>query len=424
MTFVMIPRFLLLSLAAPAVAQFVANYDEGKVGTYSLPDPLVTQDGRRVTTARMWREVRRPEIVRLFESQVYGKSAPAPRSIEYEVVSSDATALGGKAIRRLVTIWPAAKKNAPQMHLLLYLPKNSKGRVPVFLGLNFTGNHTIDKDPGIPLAEVWSRGTRDTPPKKALAEESTRGVSIGRWPVEMILARGYAVATIYYGDIFPDHKDGLADSIIPHLYRAGQTAQAPDDWNAIGAWAYGLSRALDYLEKDRNVDARRVAVHGHSRLGKTSLWAGALDQRFALVISNDSGEGGAALARRNFGETVERINTAFPHWFNANFKKYNQDVAALPVDQHMLLALVAPRPLYVASAQDDQWADPRGEFLSAKAADPVYRLLGTDGFGAAEWPGVHQPVRTRIGYHIRAGKHDVTAYDWEQFLAFADMHLK
>lgn len=418
----MIP-ILLFCLALSAAAQPPgANYDESKAGSYTLPDPLVTNAGQRVTSADQWRKIRRPEILRLFEANVYGRGAPAPAKLEYEVVSTDRAALGGQAIRRLVTIWPAGKRPSPPMHLLLYLPAGAKGPVPVFLGLNFNGNHGVHKDPGIPMSTAWMRASRDNTVANNRATEASRGVESSRWPVELILSKGYGVATIYYGDIFPDHKDGRPDSIIPHLPApAGPEAES---WNAIGAWAFGLSRALDYLEKDRAVDAKRVAVLGHSRLGKTSLWAGALDQRFALVISNDSGEGGAALARRNFGETVERINTSFPHWFNANFKKFNRDVAALPVDQHMLLSLVAPRPVYVASAQEDQWADPRGEFLSAKAADPVYRLLGTDGLGAKEWPGIHQPVHTRIGYHIRAGKHDVTTYDWEQFIAFASKHLR
>lgn len=400
-----------LALALQAQGPAEANYDEAKVGAYTLPDPLRMADGRMVTDAAQWKRQRRPEIVRLFETEVYGRTAPRPARIEYEVVERDAPAFGGSAVRRQVTVWLA--KDHP-MRVLLYLPARRQRPVPVFLGMNFGGNAAVTTDPGVPLGKIWGR---EGGPAKTAPEES-RGREASRWQIEMVLSRGYGVASVYYGDAFPDHKDGRKDSFLPKVQQTGK----PDDWNAIGGWAWALSRALDYLEKDRDVDARRVAVWGHSRLGKTALWAGAMDERFAMVISNDSGEGGAALARRYFGETVRRINTAFPHWFADNFKQYNERVAELPVDQHMLLALVAPRPLYVASAVEDQWADPKGEFLAAKAAEPVYRLLGKPGLPAAEWPGIHQPAHGTIGYHIRAGKHDVTAYDWEQFLAFADQH--
>jgi hypothetical protein len=415
-------NWLVLSILATAAwAQAPqANYDEAKVGSYTLPDPLRLNSGQPVKDAETWRKKRRPEILRLFEETVYGRTPPT-RQIAYEVTSRVEGALGGQATRKLVTVWLAGK-SGPTMDLLLYLPASAKGRVPVFLGLNFSGNQGVHPDPAIPITKRWVRPQRNN--NQTQAGEDSRGVEASRWAVDLILSRGYGLATVYYGDLFPDHKDGLPDSIIPHLFKPGQTARAPEDWNAIGAWAYGLSRALDYLERDKEVDAKRVAVIGHSRLGKTALWAGAQDERFAMVISNNSGEGGASLARRNFGETVERINTVFPHWFNDIYKTYNHRVHELPVDQHMLIALIAPRPVYIASAQEDQWADPKGEFLAGKGADPVYRLLGTDGLGAAEWPAIHQPVMTRIGYHLRAGKHDVTRYDWEQFLNFADRHLR
>jgi len=375
------------------------------------------RSGQLVKDAKTWRQERRPEIYKLLEDQMFGRAPGRPqKKMTFELASIEKSAFGGKAVRKEVSIKTAGKT----LNLLLYLPSQTKGRVPVFLGLNFGGNHAISPEPGIKLATIWSRNGK-TPP--ATAPESSRGSTSSRWPIEMILAAGYGVASIYYCDIEPDYDGGLSNSVRQAYLKDGKTEFAAGGWGAIGAWAWGLSRAMDYLETDKAVDAKRVAVLGHSRLGKTALWAGAADERFAIVISNDSGEGGAAISRRMFGENVKNLNTSFPHWFCGNYKQYNDRVAELPFDSHMLIALIAPRPVYVASAEEDKWADPKGEFLAAVAASPVYRLYGKKGIESDAMPGIHQPVGDAVGYHIRAGKHDVTKYDWEQFIRFADRHF-
>ena len=379
------------------------NYDESKVPDFELPDPLVTLSGDAVVDDATWREVRRPEILGLFEQHVYGKSPERPEHVAFEVTSSVEDALDGKALRKEVTIWFQDEEQGPSMSLLMYLPK-SRGPVPAFLGLNFGGNHSISDDPGITLNTGWFRNRPDRGYVEHRATEQTRGSAASRWPIEMIVDRGYAVCTIYYGDIDPDFDDGFENGIHPLFDEETGDNRDPEVWGSIAAWAWGLSRGLDYLERDDDVDAARVAVLGHSRLGKTSLWAGAQDERFALVISNDSGCGGAALSRRRFGETVNRINTSFPHWFCDGFNQYNNNENALPVDQHMLIALMAPRPAYIASAVEDEWADPRGEFLSGFHATPVYRLFGKEGLEESSDPGVDEPRNSgSIGYHVRAG---------------------
>ncbi|MBN1441876.1 MAG: acetylxylan esterase [Planctomycetes bacterium] len=398
-------------------------YLEEKVPAYTLPDPLASADGTKVETAAQWKENRRGEILELFRKHVYGRAPSRPEGLSFEVVDKEAKALDGSATRKQVIVRFAAGRDEPAMEVLIYIPNGRRRPVPAFLGLNFQGNHSVHPDPGIRLGRSWMRPGRDGVVDNRATEKS-RGAARSRWPIEKILARGYGVATVYYGDIDPDFHDEFRNGVHPLFDDRSLERRPPDAWGSIAAWAWGLSRALDYLETDSDIDGRRIAVLGHSRLGKTALWAGASDERFALVISNNSGCGGAALSRRCFGETVERINRSFPHWFCENFKRYNGRESELPIDQHMLVALMAPRPVYIASADQDLWADPRGEFLSALHASPVYRLLGLEGLPAKEMPPLDRSVEGTIGYHVRSGGHDVKDYDWERYMDFADRHLR
>lgn len=410
---------ILIAFLLAALAVFAqhddANYDEAKVPRYTLPDPLLLANGKRVSDVKTWDRKRRPELLELFRREMYGRSPAKPAHMTFEIVAVDKLAIGGRAERKEVTVYFTGQKDGPKMNILIYLPAGATKPVPMFLGLNFDGNQTVDADAGIRLGAVWALKTH----VKQVASEASRGASAGEWQVEKILARRYGLATIYYGDIEPDFDGGMQYGV-----RSLYPAPGPDGWAAIGAWAWGLSRAMDYLETDPEVDAKRVALMGHSRLGKTALWAGAEDTRFAIVVSNCSGEGGAALSRRLFGEQPHNLNATFPHWFDGNYKKYNHRESDLPFDQHELIALIAPRPVYVATAAEDLWSDPKGQFLAAVAAGPVYELLRKKGLGTDQWPGVHQPIMHDIGYHHRAGKHDVTEYDWEQYLRFADMHFR
>ena len=418
----------LLAAVLNATQEPPGNYDEARVPAYTLPDPLVDAAGQRVTR-ETW-PARRRELLDLFAREVYGRTPAGLPALTTTVAEDDTPVAGGLAIRRQVVLATPGTPTTAGIHVLIYRPAAASGRVPVFLSLNFRGNHAVTDDPAILLGTAWLPDD-DPGVVDHRATDRARGTDAARWPLETILGHGYALVTAYYGDIYPDYTEGYETSFIARLARpatahrgAGAGDRGPDEWGAIGAWAWGLSRMLDYVETDPHLDATQVAVLGHSRLGKAALWAGAQDERFAMVISNESGCGGAALSKRVYGETVEAINRSFPHWFALNFRKYNGREADLPLDQHELLALVAPRPLYVASAVEDRWADPKGEFLALADADPVYALLGVAGLGTREMPAVDHPVGTGVRYHVRSGPHDVRPYDWEQYVVFAAARWK
>jgi hypothetical protein len=412
----------IIALAVVAISYstaqtFVSNTDESKVPPYTLPNPLQQANGNIITSSKQWNKLQRPYIYHLFEENVYGKFPKKTIPLKYFIREENSNALNGLAIRKQVRLYFHPADSSVYLDILLYLPKNAKKNVPVFTGLNFSGNQTVANDPEIFLTTSWV-SLRGKGALNNRATDSSRGVSASQWQIEEILKRGYGLATAYYGDLEPDNIDGFKTGIRTSLKNILKIKA--EEWSAMGAWAWGLGRIMDYLQQDKNVDAKKIAIMGFSRLGKAALWAAAGDQRFAMVISNESGEGGAALSKRWYGETVAIINQKFPHWFAAKYKTYGDSTALLPVDQHMLLALMAPRPLYVASAEGDQWSDPKGEFLGAKNADPVYALFNKKGLEVDSMPGLHQPVGTTIRYHYRAGKHDVLLYDWQQYLKFAD----
>jgi hypothetical protein len=415
---------VIVSMYPDAISQVKTqtNYDESKVTEFTLPDLLLSKTGMRITDSGSWNQIRRPEILSLFEENFYGKIPGILQMSTYIVIEGGNDALKGKAIRKQVIL--TFKNNGKELNvnILIYLPKNIK-KAPLFVGYNFGGNQTVANDPVIFMTSSWVSNNASLGIKDNKANEKTRGSSKSNWPLAKIISSGYGLATIYYGDVDPDKND-FTDGVHPLLYTANQTKPLPDEWGSITAWAWGLSRAMDYFEKDVNIDAKKVIVMGHSRLGKTALWAGALDQRFAIVISNNSGCGGAALSRRIYGETIKDMNTTFPHWLCGNCFKYNDNENALPVDQHMLIALIAPRPVYIASAVEDKWADPKGEYLSGYYASPVYELFGKQGLPSITMPELNQPIMNTIGYHIRSGVHNVTDFDWEQYIKFADKHLK
>ena len=400
------------------VAGIPVNYDESQVGTYTLPDPLVLANGKRVRDTKTWFQKRRPELLRLFEENQFGRSPDRPAGMSFDVFDKGTPALDGKALRRQVTVYFSSDKNGPKMDLLIYLPAAARKPVPLLLNLSFTANSSTVDDPGIKPGEVWGRDKKRVP--------ASQGRSFGRLHVAPLLAQGMGVATVYYGDIDPDFEGGISHGVRASYLKPGQKEPAAHEWGAIAAWAWGLSRALDYLETDHSVDAKRVAIFGVSRLGKTVLWAGAHDSRFALVIASCSGEGGAALSRRHYGETVKHLvaPTRYPYQFAANYQKYADHLDELPVDAHLLIALIAPRPVLLQTGDTDFWSDPKGEFLSAVAAGSVYRLLERQGLETDQMPAAGVPIMHTLAYYMHAGGHGTIPSDWDQFLKFLQLNLR
>ncbi len=385
-----------------------------------LPDPLVMLNGQRVSTKEQWFDKRRPELKELFQHYEYGY-LPAPRKITSRVDHEDRSAFGGKATLKEVSI-RFGPDEMPAIHLLLVVPNKRKDPAPAFVGMNFCGNHALVDDPKVRIPTTWMYpnhpGVKDN-----RASEAGRGKEKDVWALEQSIDRGYAVATFYNGDVDPDQKEVRA-GVQPHLEKMGLIKPGPTACATIAAWAWGIHRAVDYLVSDRDLDSKRIIVVGHSRLGKTALLAAAFDERIALAIPHQAGCGGTAPSRGKVGESVTKINTSFPYWFNGNFKKFNDRPEHLPFDQNCLAALVAPRPLLFSNAVEDTWANPDGQFEVLKAADPVYRFLGAGGLDAKERPEVGKLVDSTLGYWIRPGKHSMTREDWKVFLDFADKNLK
>ncbi len=393
---------IVLSVAMPCIAENFPAFAD-LPSRPEMPDPLVMLDGSIITNKADWFSKRRPELKGLFEHYMYGKAPAAPEKLNATIDREDKNALGGKATLKEIRL-VYGPPETPNIHLILLVPNAVKKPVPVFLGLGFAPIFTVIDDPKI--AEPVGKE-----PTAASKKVMWRGSQAGIWNAEAILDRGYALAVFYSGDVAPD-RPGRTDGVFP--------SYPGFDWGVIAAWAWGLSRAADYLVTDPEIDRTRIAVVGHSRNGKAALLAGAFDDRFALVFSHQAGCGGSAPSRGTVGESVKRINTVFPHWFNDEFKRFNEHTDKLPIDQNCLVAMVAPRPVLFTCAVDDTWSNPDGQFQVLKAAEPIYKLLNAGGLDTSQVPETGKLVDSTLGYAIRPGKHSMNRLDWTFFLDFAD----
>jgi hypothetical protein len=405
--------------AAPATAPATA------------PDPLLLPDGTRISAPEQW-PARRAQLLATFTREMYGQMPPTPPGMSFQRRDNEPGALNGKATRRQVRINLTdtdADKPGHHIDLLLYIPNHARHPVATILAMNFWGNQAVTADPAVLLPNTYIENTMTkyidlSGIKDHRATDATRGKNAAQWPIDTILDHGYALATFYRCDLDPD-VPGLWQQGVRGLYP--ELHDLPDNFTAMGAWAWGYSRCMDYLQTDPDIDAKRVAIYGWSRLGKAALFAGASDTRLAAVLSQESGAGGAKLFARHIGEDIARLNTAFPHWYCNNFRKYNGKDKELPFDVNELIALCAPRPVFVASSRDDVQFDPEGEFWATKLAEPVYDLLlpkAAPALPADAWPPVSHPVLGQLGYYVRPGHHQVTDEDWRAHLAFLDKHFK
>jgi hypothetical protein len=390
----------------------VSNYEESKVAPYTLPDPLVLANGKRVTDAKTWTRQRRPELIRLYESQIYGRVPANAPKISWEVVDTDAHARDGAALLKHVVGHVGSKPDGPQIRVSVYTPASATKKVPIILLLNFGG--------GAPRA-----GAPAAAAGGARGGQGRGNAAAGDPPnAAEILARGWGYATVGYNDIQPDRADAWTEGVIGQTLAAGQTTPAPDEWGTISAWAWGASRIADYLQSDRHADGSHIALYGFSRLGKTVLWAAAQDERFKAVFSGCAGEMGSALARRDWGETVDDMAQNFPWQFSGNLQQWPGRWNAMPVDAHELIALLAPRPLFVTGGTGDQWSDPKGEFLAQVAAGPVYRLLGARDLGTSTYPAPDMPVVSGdLGFNLHTGPHQATPAEWATFVQFLSRYF-
>jgi len=371
------------------------NYFEEKVPSYKLPEMLVSEENKKVRNTRMWETARRNEILELFRENVYGRIPSTQWSKTFKLINEDKNAMGGDATLKEVDITISSEGQSLVINLSIFVPNNIPKPVPVYLLIN-------------------NRESENT--------DVSRKVKSEFWPAEELVARGYAIAAFHNADVDPDNFDDFKNGIHGLLDRG---ERRPDSWGTIAAWAWGASRCMDYFETDNDIDSKKVALVGHSRGGKTALWAAAEDQRFAIAVSNESGCGGAALARRKYGETVARINNGFPHWFCMNYRKWSGNEDAIPVDMHMLIALIAPRAVYITSASDDLWADPRGSYLSLYHSLPVFRLYDKNTSIPEIMPPLNkQVISGNVAYHIRDGAHNMLLKDWNWFMDFGDIVLK